>query len=166
VPALFAHADGDDFIMPEHSRLLQRAYAGDNNFISFEGDHNSQVAANTAAIAFRCSAANPLQRPQFFYTSVGIFFHATLTPRALYPAHPAPNLPSSSPGAAAASPSPGPPCLELPRPVLPRTPSLARDPNAWGEMSALQMSTEEDEAQLALALSNSLFHTSAASPPT
>jgi hypothetical protein len=50
--------------------------------------------------------------------------------------------------------------------VLPRTPSLARDPNAWGEMSALHMSTQEDEAQLALALSSSLFDTSAPSPPT
>jgi pimeloyl-ACP methyl ester carboxylesterase len=48
VPALFAHADGDDFIVPQHSRALQAAYAGDSNFISFEGDHNSQVTAACA----------------------------------------------------------------------------------------------------------------------
>jgi hypothetical protein len=51
VPALFAHADGDDFITPQHSRALQAAYAGDNNFISFEGDHNSQVNPRLLLVA-------------------------------------------------------------------------------------------------------------------
>lgn len=51
VPALFAHADGDDFITPQHSRTLHAAYAGDSNFISFEGDHNSQVNPRLLPVA-------------------------------------------------------------------------------------------------------------------
>ena len=51
VPALFAHADGDDFIVPQHSKALQAAYAGDSNFISFQGDHNSQVTEATPPTA-------------------------------------------------------------------------------------------------------------------
>ena len=58
VPALFAHADGDDFITPQHSKALQAAYAGDSNFISFEGDHNSQVTATA-----RPTAPPPMTSP-------------------------------------------------------------------------------------------------------
>lgn len=59
VPALFGHADGDDFIKKSHSEKLLDQYAGDKNLISFPGDHNSV-------------------RPQFFYSSVSIFFHNVL----------------------------------------------------------------------------------------
>ena len=47
-------------------------------------------------------------------------------------------------------------CLDLPRPALARTPSHARDPHAWGELSALQMTAGDDDEQLVLALSRSL----------
>ena len=47
-------------------------------------------------------------------------------------------------------------CLDLPRPALARSPSHARDPHAWGELSALQMTAGEDDGQLVLALSRSL----------
>lgn len=59
VPALFGHADGDDFIKKSHSENLLEQYAGDKNLITFPGDHNSV-------------------RPQFFYSSVSIFFHNVL----------------------------------------------------------------------------------------
>jgi hypothetical protein len=59
IPALFATALGDDFILPHHSEKLHDAYAGDKNFVKFEGDHNSP-------------------RPDFFFNSVVIFFHNTL----------------------------------------------------------------------------------------
>ena len=55
VPALFAHAEGDDFIKIHHSERLYEVYSGDKNMIRFEGDHNSE-------------------RPEFFYDSVTIFF--------------------------------------------------------------------------------------------
>lgn len=55
VPALFAHAEGDDFIKIHHSEKLYQVYSGDKNMIRFEGDHNSE-------------------RPEFFYDSVTIFF--------------------------------------------------------------------------------------------
>jgi cephalosporin-C deacetylase-like acetyl esterase len=53
-PALFAHAEGDNFIDPSHSKKLYEKYSGDKNIIFFEGDHNSR-------------------RPQFFFDSVSIF---------------------------------------------------------------------------------------------
>ena len=59
IPALFGHAEGDDFIEPHHSEELHEKYAGDKNYITFEGDHNSR-------------------RPSFFYDSVSIFFHNCL----------------------------------------------------------------------------------------
>eukprot|EP00873_Tetraselmis_striata_P045654 jgi/Tetstr1/465918/TSEL_010532.t1 len=59
VPALFGHADGDLFVLKHHSQALHEKYAGEKNFISFDGDHNSI-------------------RPSFFYTSVVIFFHNVL----------------------------------------------------------------------------------------
>ena len=55
IPILFGHAQDDDFILPSHSEELHEKYAGDKNYISFEGDHNSE-------------------RPQFFDDSVTIFF--------------------------------------------------------------------------------------------
>eukprot|EP00344_Euplotes_crassus_P002808 CAMPEP_0197004600 /NCGR_PEP_ID=MMETSP1380-20130617/23854_1 /TAXON_ID=5936 /ORGANISM="Euplotes crassus, Strain CT5" /LENGTH=387 /DNA_ID=CAMNT_0042423445 /DNA_START=27 /DNA_END=1191 /DNA_ORIENTATION=+ len=55
VPILFGHAKEDDFILPSHSEELHEKYAGDKNYISFEGDHNST-------------------RPAFFDDSVVIFF--------------------------------------------------------------------------------------------
>lgn len=59
IPALFAHAKGDDFIAPSHSELLRSKYGGDSNRILFEGDHNTP-------------------RPQFFFDSVGIFLSNSL----------------------------------------------------------------------------------------
>jgi pimeloyl-ACP methyl ester carboxylesterase len=59
VPALFAHAEGDDFIKIHHSERLFEVYSGDKNLIRFEGDHNSE-------------------RPEFFYDSVAIFFYNVL----------------------------------------------------------------------------------------
>lgn len=64
VPALFAHADGDTFVVPHHSIALcgcfvccrsdcdrHKEYAGDKNIVHFPGDHNSV-------------------RPEFFYDTV------------------------------------------------------------------------------------------------
>ena len=59
IPALFGHGKEDDFIAFEHSEKLFKAYAGDKNLISFEGNHNSV-------------------RPTFFNTSVMIFLHNVL----------------------------------------------------------------------------------------
>jgi pimeloyl-ACP methyl ester carboxylesterase len=61
IPALFGHGKEDDFIAFEHSEKLFKAYAGDKNLISFEGNHNSP-------------------RPSFFNTSVMIFLHNVLGP--------------------------------------------------------------------------------------
>eukprot|EP00164_Ancoracysta_twista_P001874 GFYU01002462.1.p1 GENE.GFYU01002462.1~~GFYU01002462.1.p1 ORF type:complete len:567 (-),score=72.17 GFYU01002462.1:16-1656(-) len=59
VPALFAHASGDTFVGPHHSQKLASLYPGDQNLVTFEGDHNSG-------------------RPSFFHDSVIIFYHNTL----------------------------------------------------------------------------------------
>lgn len=81
IPALFAHAVGDDFIIPDHSEALHEAYSGDKNYITFEGDHNSV-------------------RPQFFYDSVVIFFLNALQVQILVPQGkrkfetPSPSVPS------------------------------------------------------------------------
>ena len=48
IPALFGHADDDDFILKRHSEVIHEKYAGDKNLVTFPGDHNSQ-------------------RPQFFH---------------------------------------------------------------------------------------------------
>ncbi|CAK0787805.1 hypothetical protein CVIRNUC_011027 [Coccomyxa viridis] len=59
IPALFGHAEQDTFVSKAHSERLHKAYAGDKNLITFEGDHNSH-------------------RPQFFYSSVLIFLSTVL----------------------------------------------------------------------------------------
>jgi dienelactone hydrolase len=59
IPALFAHANSDDFIDPSHSKNISDKYAGDYNLITFEGNHISH-------------------RPMFFYDSVCIFFNNNL----------------------------------------------------------------------------------------
>jgi len=59
IPALFAHANGDDFIAVSHSKEIKAVYAGDKNLITFEGDHQSA-------------------RPKFFYDSVSIFISNNL----------------------------------------------------------------------------------------
>ncbi|VFQ60705.1 unnamed protein product [Cuscuta campestris] len=61
IPALFGHAKDDRFIQPHHTDLISKSYAGDKNFIKFDGDHNSS-------------------RPQFYYDSVSIFFYNVLRP--------------------------------------------------------------------------------------
>ena len=66
IPILFGHAKDDDFITPSHSEALHEAYAGDKNYISFDGDHNSS-------------------RPQFFLDSVVIFFLNALQVHSLVP---------------------------------------------------------------------------------
>ena len=53
------HAEQDTFVSKAHSERLHKAYAGDKNLITFEGDHNSH-------------------RPQFFYSSVLIFLSTVL----------------------------------------------------------------------------------------
>eukprot|EP00924_Labyrinthula_sp_SR-Ha-C_P014418 snap_masked-scaffold_20-processed-gene-5.78-mRNA-1 protein AED:0.22 eAED:0.22 QI:0/-1/0/1/-1/1/1/0/400 len=54
VPALFAAAEGDEFIKQHHAQKLHDNYAGDKNIITFDGDHNSP-------------------RGSFLFTSVTIF---------------------------------------------------------------------------------------------
>lgn len=54
IPALFAAAENDDFILPHHSQQIFDRYAGDKNIVTVSGDHNSP-------------------RPSFFYDSAGIF---------------------------------------------------------------------------------------------
>lgn len=56
IPALFAAATQDDFILPHHTEELYAKYAGDKNIVKFDGDHNSL-------------------RPKFFLDSVAIFFY-------------------------------------------------------------------------------------------
>jgi hypothetical protein len=97
-----------------------------------------------------------LQRPQFFYTSVGIFFHSALSPLPVFPVKQSTDRHIDHRlTAAAVSPAADSSCLDLPRPALARSPSHARDPHAWGEMSALQLTAEDDGEQLVLALSRS-----------
>ena len=58
-PALFSHAENDNFIKLKHSQTLFELYAGDKNIITFDGDHNSQ-------------------RPDFYYDAVATFFYNCL----------------------------------------------------------------------------------------
>jgi len=41
IPALFATAIDDDFVMPSHTKRLHAAYAGEKELITFEGDHKT-----------------------------------------------------------------------------------------------------------------------------
>ena len=59
IPALFAHATGDEFIQPHHSEDIYAKYAGDKNLVKLEGDHNTP-------------------RPQYFLDSAGIFLSQAL----------------------------------------------------------------------------------------
>ncbi|GAB4812973.1 hypothetical protein N2152v2_000019 [Parachlorella kessleri] len=59
IPALFGHAKEDTFVNKHHSERLFAAHAGDKNFITFDGDHNSV-------------------RPDIFYTSALIFMMGAL----------------------------------------------------------------------------------------
>ena len=59
IPALFAHATGDEFIQPRHSDEIHAKYAGDKNLVKLDGDHNTP-------------------RPQYFLNSAGIFLSQTL----------------------------------------------------------------------------------------
>ncbi|CAM9253114.1 unnamed protein product, partial [Hapterophycus canaliculatus] len=54
IPALFVAGLSDDFIKPHHSKQICEAYAGDKNYITVNGDHNSP-------------------RPGFLFDSVYIF---------------------------------------------------------------------------------------------
>jgi len=53
-PALFMHARSDDFILPAHSRDIYDAYAGDKQYYTMDGDHNSERGAKVVnhAVAF------------------------------------------------------------------------------------------------------------------
>lgn len=66
IPALFGHATDDDFILPSHTETLHDAYAGEKNYVQFEGDHNTP-------------------RPQHFLDSVVIFFLNSLQVHTLVP---------------------------------------------------------------------------------
>lgn len=59
VPALFAHAEGDDFIKISHAEKLLEKFGGDKMMIRFDGDHNSQ-------------------RPSYFYEAAVSFFYSKL----------------------------------------------------------------------------------------
>lgn len=59
IPAMFVHANGDDFVQPHHSKMLHDIYPGDKNLVYVDGDHNSS-------------------RPRFFRDSAAIFFYNTL----------------------------------------------------------------------------------------
>ncbi|CAM9807216.1 unnamed protein product [Scytosiphon promiscuus] len=59
IPALFVAGLSDDFIKPHHSKQICEAYAGDKNYITVNGDHNSP-------------------RPGFLFDSVYIFLQLRL----------------------------------------------------------------------------------------
>jgi hypothetical protein len=59
IPALFCHANGDNFVKIHHCKELYDIYPGDKNKIYVDGDHNSI-------------------RPKFFRDSASIFFYNTL----------------------------------------------------------------------------------------
>ena len=59
IPALFCHANGDNFVDKHHCKDLSEVYAGDKNVIYVDGNHNSA-------------------RPRYFRDSASIFFFNTL----------------------------------------------------------------------------------------
>ncbi len=73
IPALFGHADDDDFILKRHSELIHEKYVGDKNLVTFPGDHNSQ-------------------RPQFFHASALIWLQNTMLQGAAPPSVPSPGV--------------------------------------------------------------------------
>eukprot|EP01043_Picozoa_sp_COSAG02_P003434 COSAG02_NODE_83_length_39665_cov_25.213719_33_plen_655_part_00 len=73
IPALFGHADDDDFILKRHSELIHEKYAGDKNLVTFPGDHNSQ-------------------RPQFFHASALIWLQNTMLQGGAAPSIPSPGV--------------------------------------------------------------------------
>lgn len=42
VPAIFMHGGKDTFISPKHSRQIYDAYLGDKEYLTIDGDHNSE----------------------------------------------------------------------------------------------------------------------------
>lgn len=42
VPAIFMHGGKDTFISPKHSRQIYDAYLGDKEYVTIDGDHNSE----------------------------------------------------------------------------------------------------------------------------
>ena len=59
IPALFCHANGDNFVKVHHCKELYEVYPGDKNVVYVDGDHNTS-------------------RPRFFRDSASIFFYNTL----------------------------------------------------------------------------------------
>ena len=59
IPALFCHANNDNFVNKHHCKDLYDIYAGDKNVIYVDGNHNSA-------------------RPRYFRDSASIFFFNTL----------------------------------------------------------------------------------------
>jgi len=120
IPALFAHADGDDFVLAHHSKHLYERYSGDKNIITFGGDHNSP-------------------RPAFFFDSVGIFFHNVLIENAELEASEAPppayaaDLNHPAPSSAATPGNVQAPELHQVR----LTPPKEAPSNAWGDSHSL-----------------------------
>jgi len=58
-PALFGTGEGDNMIRPHHSQQIYKAYKGDKNLVTFDGDHNEL-------------------RPSFFLDSASIFLKTCL----------------------------------------------------------------------------------------
>ena len=59
IPAMFAAGTNDTFILPHHSEDIYKKYAGEKSLKYFECDHNEP-------------------RPEFFMSSVAIFFYNCL----------------------------------------------------------------------------------------
>jgi len=58
VPAIFMHGSKDTFISPKHSRQIYDAYLGDKEYLTIDGDHNSERSYrdNARAVDFFCRA--------------------------------------------------------------------------------------------------------------
>jgi len=54
VPAIFMHGGQDTFISPKHSRQIYDAYLGDKEYVTIDGDHNSERSYrdNTRVVDF------------------------------------------------------------------------------------------------------------------
>lgn len=122
IPAIFAAAHDDDFILPYHSRVLQKTYAGQSTLLMMEGDHNSY-------------------RPQWFLDEAKHFFARALRGRSFQK--------QDSEAAAfmqnvmAASPAP----ITMPRPSEPAedSPRSLVGDQASSAAGAAPMSHREDE---------------------